>query len=142
MDALFGDKFNRAGKLCNCPLGFWFNFKMQLHAETNRAQHAQGVFFKSVRRLPHRPDYFLINILDTAKQIHKTPIIWNLKFGVWNLFVICDLIFVIFAYGHRVNRKIPPLQILIQTVFKFYFIRMPSVRVALLTAVGGYLNAF
>src|SRR3989338_4048742 len=127
-DSFFGDEFKLARKLFDGGLGFGLNLKAELGGKAHGAHQSQSVFTKALLRLPDGPDYFLLQIRLAAEKVNDLEVRLHWEVGL--------------PQGHRINCKIPPLQIVLQIFREAHLVGMALVRILLFQAVGRDFNHF
>ena len=101
--------------------GLLFQFKSQLSTKPHRTHHAQRIFSKTCFRITHAANDPTFQIPCSVKLINQS---------------FCRIV------GHGIDRKIPSLQILQQTLGKLHFLGMTAILILSIHPVSGHLESF
>ena len=94
--------------------------KSELSCEPHRPQHPQSILSEALLRVANAPDYLIFQILHPAELIHE-PGLRRIR--------------------HRIDRKIPALQILCQIRGKCHALRMTAILICAINPVRRHLKA-
>ena len=101
--------------------GLFFQFKSKLSTKPYRTHHTQRIFSKTCFRITHAAN-------DPTFQIPCSVKLINQSFRR--------------IVGHGIDRKIPALQILQQTLGKLHFLGMTAILILSIHPVSGHLKSF